>query len=97
MNNPYFFAEEPFHFASQGSYAAEDDTVFHGYNWNHSLSEVFNALIGVGLQIEFFNEFPFTFRERIAGMVQSEDGLWRLTKQHNMVPLLFSLQARKLV
>lgn len=95
VNNLYFFAEEPFHFEIQGSYAAKGDTRFHGYNWNHSLSEIFNALIGAGLQLEFFNEFPFTLRERIAGMVQGEDSLWRLTSQHGMVPLLFSLQARK--
>lgn len=93
--NPYFFSEEPFRFEMQGSYAAATTTPVHGYNWNHSLSEVFNALIGAGLQIEFFNEFPFTLRERIAGMVQGDDGLWRLTRQHGMVPLLFSLQARK--
>ena len=93
--NPYFFTEEPFRFEMQGSYAAEAATPLPGYNWNHSLSEVFNALIGAGLQIEFFNEFSFTLRERIAGMVQGEDGLWRLTQQHGMVPLLFSLQARK--
>lgn len=95
--NPYFFVEEPFRFEIQGSYAAEAATPLHGYNWNHSLSEVFNALIAAGLGIECFNEFPFTLRERIAGMVQGEDGLWRLTRQHNMVPLLFSLQARKAI
>jgi SAM-dependent methyltransferase len=93
--NAYFVAEEPFRFELHGSYAAETSTPLHGYNWNHSLSEVFNALIGAGLQIEFFHEFPFTLRERIAGMVQGEDGLWRLTQHHGMVPLLFSLQARK--
>lgn len=93
--NPYFFSEEPFRFEMQGSYAADGTTVLHGYNWNHSLSEIFNALIGAGLRIEFFNEFTFTLRERIAGMVQGEDGLWRLTREHDMVPLLFSLQARK--
>lgn len=93
--NPYFFTKEPFRFEMQGSYAAKDSTPMHGYNWNHSLSEIFNALIGAGLRIEFFNEFTFTLRERIAGMAQGEDGLWRLTKQHGMVPLLFSLQARK--
>src|SRR5262249_34732521 len=93
--HPYYFSEEPFRFETQGSYAAEASTSLHGYNWNHSLSEMFNALIGSGLSIEFFNEFPFTLRERIAGMVQGEDGLWRLTRQHRMIPLLFSLQARK--
>jgi hypothetical protein len=34
-------------------------------------------------------------RARIAGMVEGEDGLWRLTRQHGMIPFLFSLQARK--
>jgi SAM-dependent methyltransferase len=93
--NAYFFMEEPFRFEIQGSYAAGSSTLLQGYNWNHSLSEVFNALISAGLQIEFFHEFPFTLRERIAGMVQGEDGLWRLTQHHGMVPLLFSLQTRK--
>lgn len=93
--NAYFFSEEPFRFEMQGSYAAEGSAPVHGYNWNHSLGEVVNALSGAGLRIEFLNEFPFTLRERIAGMVQGEDGLWRLTRQHGMVPLLFSLQARK--
>jgi SAM-dependent methyltransferase len=93
--NAYFFEQEPFRFEIQGSYAAEAGALMHGYNWNHSLGELFNALIGTGLQIEFFNEFPFTLRERIAGMVQGEDGLWRLPQHHGMVPLLFSLQARK--
>jgi SAM-dependent methyltransferase len=93
--NAYFFEQEPFRFEIQGSYAAEAGAPMHGYNWNHSLGEMFNALIGAGLRIEFFNEFPFTLRERIAGMVQGEDGLWRLPQHHGMVPLLFSLQARK--
>lgn len=93
--NPYFFDQQPFRFEIQGSYAAEASTPMYGYNWNHSLGEIFNALIGAGLQIEFFHEFPFTLRERIAGMVQGGDGLWRLAQHHGMVPLLFSLQARK--
>lgn len=93
--HPYYFSEEPFRFEMQGSYAAKTATPMYGYNWKHSLSEIFNALIGAGLQLEFFNEFPFTLRERIAGMVQGKDGLWRLNQQHGMVPLLFSLQARK--
>lgn len=94
--NPYFFSAEPFRFEIQGSYAAEAATPMHGYNWNHSLSEIFNALINAGLRIEFFNEFDFTLRERIAGMVPGADGLWRLPQHQNSVPLLFSLQARKI-
>ena len=94
--------EEKFHaFPDSGTEKEFEDLLkkmaenVYGYNWKHSLSDIFNALIGAGLQIESFNEFPFTLRERISGMVQGEDDLWRLTKQNGMVPFLFSLQARK--
>src|SRR5436853_412915 len=50
--SPYFFSEQPFRFEMQGSYAAEAAAPLHGYNWNHSLGEVFNALLGAGLRIE---------------------------------------------
>ena len=30
------------------------------YGWNHSLSEIFNALIKAGLEIEQFNEFNYS-------------------------------------
>lgn len=98
VDNPYFFSEEPYHFEMQGSYAAEataQSPVLHGYNWDHSLSEILNALINAGLTIEFFHEFPFALRAKIPGMVQGEDGWWRLARQHGMIPFLFSLQARK--
>lgn len=94
--NQYFFSEEPLHFEIKGSYATESDDLSHGYHWYHSLGEILNALIGAGLQIEFFNEFPFTFYERFSGMIQDETGLWRLKQQDGIVPLMFSLQARKM-
>jgi SAM-dependent methyltransferase len=94
----YFYGEEPFRFTSRGSYAApggEDATLYEGYGWDHSVGEILNALITAGLHLEFFHEFPFAMRGKFSGMEQGEDGLWRLTHQHNMLPFLFSLQARK--
>lgn len=46
--------------------------------------------------IEFFNEFPYTRRKRIAGMVQGKDGLWRLTHQNGMVRYSFRCKRVKL-
>jgi SAM-dependent methyltransferase len=100
VDNPYFFEPEPWRFEARGSYAAqagEELPVQAGYNWDHSLGEVLNALIGAGLRIEYLHEFPFTAREKFkgVGMIPLENGMWRFGRQHNMVPLLFSLRARK--
>jgi SAM-dependent methyltransferase len=96
VNNPYFFSEEPDKAETAGSYA----TNFQGetrtyYLWNHSLGEVINSLIDADLRIEFLHEFPFALRAKFPTMVKGEDGYWRFRREHNMIPLLFSLKARK--
>lgn len=96
VDNPYFFSEEPYKAETEGSYA----TGFQGkkrtyYMWDHSLGEVINSLIEAGLRIEFLHEFPFALRAKFPTMVKGEDGYWRLTREHNMIPLLFSLKASK--
>lgn len=95
--NSYFFAEEPSRIEARGSYAAPGDEqtpLRHWYIWYHSMGEILAALIGAGLQIEFLHEFPFAMRAKFPGMERGADGVWRFTKRP-MIPLLFSLQARK--
>jgi len=96
VDNPYFFSEEPYKAETAGSYA----TNFEGekrtyYMWDHSLGEVINSLIGAGLRIEFLHEFPVALRAKFPTMVEGEDGYWRFVREHNMIPLLFSLKATK--
>jgi SAM-dependent methyltransferase len=96
VDNPYFFSEEPYKAVTQGSYATD----FKGekrtyYLWDHSLGEVIDSLIGAGLRIEFLHEFPFALRAKFPTMVKGEDGYWRFRREHNMIPLLFSLKASK--
>ena len=57
------------------------------FEWFHPVSEVIEALIGAGLVIERFREYPFiTYRAR-RGMVQGDDGLWRLPPNVIALPL----------
>jgi SAM-dependent methyltransferase len=98
VDNPYFFSEEPYQAETQGSYA----TNFQGekrayYMWDHSLGEVIDSLIEAGLRIEYLHEFPFALRAKFPTMVKGEDGYWRFTREHNMIPLLFSLKASKAI
>ena len=63
------------------------------YEWQHSLSEVVNALLRAGLTIESFNEFPVAPYQAFPHMRQS-DGWWRLPERHGSVAFLFSIKAR---
>jgi SAM-dependent methyltransferase len=95
---PYFFSEEPEKRESAGSYAPEgkgEAKATNFYLWNHSLGDVCNALIGAGLHIEFLHEFPVAARAKFPFLKESDDGWWRLPAQPGTIPLLFSLQARK--
>lgn len=93
----YFFSEEPQRIEATGSYATNDKgTIGESYVWDHSLGEVINSLINVGLDINFLHEFPYAARAKFPFMEQGEDGWWRLpADRHGSIPFLFSLQAQK--
>jgi SAM-dependent methyltransferase len=96
VERPYFFSEGPERVEMTGSYATENQgEPVSFYIWNHTLGEVLNALIGAGLNIEFLHEFPYAARAKFPGMEKGADGWWRLPRQPNLIPFLFSLQARK--
>ncbi len=70
----------------------------HGttYEWNHTISEVINALVGEGLKIEYMHEFPFTTYDQFPGLMkQNKKGQYVLKDKKIQIPLLFSLKARK--
>jgi SAM-dependent methyltransferase len=97
-DNPYFFDPEPYRFEAQGSYAAPEVDpslpVQTGYMWDHSLSELFNALIGAGLRLEWFHEHRKHVRAKFPGMQPRADGWYEFSERYrNSVPLLMSLKA----
>ncbi|MFW9975829.1 MAG: class I SAM-dependent methyltransferase [Candidatus Thorarchaeota archaeon] len=94
---PYFQGREPLKFEFEGSYASGDASIGinPSYEWNHSISEIFNVLIDAGLTIEFFHEFPITRFKAFPFMVEKEPGMWVLPEDEDLIPLMFSLKATK--
>jgi SAM-dependent methyltransferase len=92
---PYFHRAEPDRAEVVNTYADPDAVVENTteYFWNHSLADVVNGMIGAGLQVEFLHEFPYTFFPNLPGMVQGDDGYWRLPPPlDGRVPLMFSVR-----
>ncbi len=65
------------------------------YGWNHGLSEVLNALIKQGLEIEMFNEHMYSPYPCFNKMVQGEDGYWRVKGMEGKIPMVYSVRATK--
>ena len=64
------------------------------YSWNHSISEVLNALINAGLEIEFFNEHTFSPYSNFRNSVETETGKWHIKGMEGKIPMVYSLRAR---
>lgn len=65
------------------------------YSWNHSISEVLNALLHAGLSLQFFNEFSYSPYSCFNNLVQGADGNWRVKGKEDKIPMVYSLMALK--
>lgn len=65
------------------------------YSWNHPFSEIFSALIKNNLTIQAFNEFPFSPYNCFSGLVQGDDGMWRIQGMDEKLPMMYSIKAIK--
>lgn len=65
------------------------------YGWNHSISELLNSLLQQGLQLEFFNEYPYSPYDCFAKTVKGEDGFYRIKGLENILPMVYSLRMRR--
>ena len=92
----YFHKSQPVKYEPEGSYADRSAEVLTPtYEWTHSLGDVFNALVSVGLRIEFLHEFPYCSWSLFPFMEKGKDGWWRLKDRTDTLPLLFSVKAIK--
>lgn len=96
LRYPYFPHATPLRWEEQGSYAAPEAPIRGvSYTWNHSLAEIFSALLAAGLTIDAFTEYPYMAWAFFPWMERRDDGYWQLPSAQTGMPLMFSLQAHK--
>ena len=92
----YYDNKEIIVMEDQPSYTGDkNEIVGKEYSWNHSISEVLNALINAGLKIEFFNEHTFSPYANFKNSVESEPGKWYIKGMEGKIPMVYSLMARQ--
>lgn len=81
---------------NQGTYT-DRNAAIRGkeYSWNHSISEVLNALVGAGLRIELFNEHMYSPYPCFRKVVEFEPGKWHIKGLEGKLPMVYSLRAVK--
>ena len=96
-NNQYFPNHEGIlEEGERNSYTGSDTIKTPVYEWQHSISEIVNAIIGAGLAIEYLHEFPFSFFQALPQMNQSDDGWWKLEEYDGNIPFMLSIKANPL-
>jgi SAM-dependent methyltransferase len=63
--------------------------------WAHPLSSVINALVDVGIQIDWVNEFPFSPYNCFDDMVERETGRFYCSYRGNDLPIIYSICGSK--
>ncbi len=97
VEHGYFHREEPTVWDEPGTYADfEAETVNNRtFEWNHTLSDVVNAVIGAGLAVELLNEHDYTLFPRWPILEKSGFDTYRLPEGTPNLPLMYSLRARR--
>lgn len=94
----YFTDGKPITCPVQGSYAGPDveTSASVEVEWMHTMSQIINALAGVGLRIEFLNEHAVCSWAALPCVRKDDDGWYRLPPElRNKLPLMFSLKATR--
>lgn len=91
-----YFNTTPIHESITGTYADREAPVEHtNVSWNHSLSEMMEALIGEGLVIRHFLEYDYSPYNCFPFMQEDEAGKFRFSHLSHRIPMIYAVSAVK--
>lgn len=92
-----YFNRTPIIETPEGTYAAKDAAIeMKEVGWNHTLSDIIQALIDAGLKIELFKEYDWAAYDCFNNTVNIADGKWQIKGMEGILPMMYALKAVKL-
>lgn len=91
-----YFKSEPIHELFEGTYAQPDAPLTQEtVSWNHSISEVVNALIRNGLHINSLDEYNYSPYPCFRKIAEIEKGKFIIEPFGDKIPMVYSIVAEK--
>ena len=91
-----YFKDEPILEEETGTYADKEAPIENKtITWNHSLSEVFQALIQHNLKINWFEEYDYSHYSCFNNTYEFKPNQFRIKTFENKVPLMYGLICSK--
>jgi SAM-dependent methyltransferase len=79
-----------------GSYADKNaELTSECVSWNHPISEIVNALINSGLNLDFINEFGFSWYDVFPDMEPRPEGGFQHMRFGEKMPMMYSIKCSK--
>lgn len=92
-----YFNTGPIIETEKGTYADKNANIqYENIGWNHSLGEVLQSLVNVGLQIKSFSEFDYSPYNCLNNMVEFEPHKYHIKHIDKKIPLVYALLATKM-
>ena len=89
-----YFQKDPIVEKEKGTYADRDaDIESTSVSWNHSLEQVFRALLGHGMRITAFREYDYSPYNCFAKTVEPAPGRFQIKGMEGKLPMVFALRA----
>lgn len=97
ITDNYFSSKEAQYYQQEGSYADRSAKVNTkgSYQWGYTISDIINALISNGLELDYLHEFPFTCWPQFNFLHKEANGYFTIPDKLPNLPLLFSIKAHK--
>lgn len=92
----YFNNDGPYEEYEEGTYADSNAEIkMTEYFWQHSMSEIIQALIDKGLRIELFKEYDYSPYDIFKGAIKRADQEYVFKHNNIDIPHIYTLKARK--
>jgi SAM-dependent methyltransferase len=95
LRYPYFRSAEAVRTESQRAYADPNAELEHevAYSWPAGISDVITSVLGAGLVVDGFSEYPWCNEQLRPIFVQCDDGMRRSPPGTPQVPIVYALRA----
>ncbi|MES2704366.1 MAG: class I SAM-dependent methyltransferase [Bacteroidota bacterium] len=91
-----YFNKEAIVETLEGTYANKDaDIKKTEVGWNHSLSEIMQALLDAGLHIKRFEEYDHSPYDCFQNMVETAPGQYNIAGKEGKLPMVYAIKAGK--